>query len=114
EIDPQWDRSPGPLQLSADGRTLYASADENGAHALFAIDIASGKATRLTGHGTVTGFDAGGKQAVIGWQGFQHPTDLYRLGADGSTTPLTRFNAERLKDIAFGDAEWFDFKGWNG
>jgi dipeptidyl aminopeptidase/acylaminoacyl peptidase len=114
EIDPQWDRSPGSLQLSSDGKTLYATADEDGAHALFAIDVASGKATRLTGHGTVTGFDAGGKSPVVAWQGFQHPTDLYRLDRRGKTTQLTHFNAERLKDIAFGNAEWFDFKGWNG
>ncbi|HET8897450.1 MAG TPA: S9 family peptidase [Rhodanobacteraceae bacterium] len=113
EINPDWDRSPGAMQLSRDGKTLYATANDNGANALFAIDVRNGKARRLTGAGTVTGFDIGGKRPVIGWQGFKHPTDLYRLGRDGKTTPLTRFNAERLKDIAFGDAEWFDFKGWN-
>ena len=113
EIDPDWDRSPGALTLSADGKTLFATADEQGAHALFAIDIASGKATRLTGAGTVAGFDLAGTTPVVAWQDFKHPTDLYRLGARGKLDPLTRFNADRLKDIAFGDAEWFDFKGWN-
>lgn len=113
EIDPGWDRSPGGLALSADGKTLYAAADERGAHALFAIDVASGKASRLTGAGTVAGFDLAGDTPVVAWQGFKHPTDLYRLGARGKLDALTRFNAERLADIAFGDAEWFDFKGWN-
>ena len=49
EIDPQWDRSAGGMQLSKDGKVIYVSADDNGDHAIFAVDIASGKAKRLNG-----------------------------------------------------------------
>jgi dipeptidyl aminopeptidase/acylaminoacyl peptidase len=114
EIDPEWDRSPGPLALSADGATLYTTTDNSGEHALFAVDVASGKATRLVGDGTVTGFAAGGKRLVVARQDFKHPTDLYRVDRHGKLAQLTHFNAERLKDIAFGDYHFFNFTGWNG
>ncbi len=34
EVDAQWDRSPGGLSLSADGKTLFATADDQGQHPL--------------------------------------------------------------------------------
>jgi dipeptidyl aminopeptidase/acylaminoacyl peptidase len=43
--------------------------------------------------------------------------ELFRLNlaaAAGSPTPLTRMNAEALKDIEFGEASSFTFRGWNG
>ncbi|GAP65012.1 dipeptidyl aminopeptidase/acylaminoacylpeptidase [Mizugakiibacter sediminis] len=115
EVDPHWDRSAGPLKVSADGRTLYTTADDWGQHPLFAVDVASGKATRLVDGGTVTGFDLAGKRLVLGRQDFKHPTDLYVAEPSGKRlAQLTHFNAERLKDIRFGDYEFFTFKGWNG
>jgi dipeptidyl aminopeptidase/acylaminoacyl peptidase len=45
EVDPNWDRSAGGLQESADGKSLYATSDDWGDHALFSIDVASGKAS---------------------------------------------------------------------
>jgi dipeptidyl aminopeptidase/acylaminoacyl peptidase len=115
EIDAGWDRSASALKLSPDGRTLYTATDDNGEHALFAIDVASGTPTRLVGGGTVTGFDAGGSGLVVARQDFKHPTDLYAASADGKQlAQLTHFNADRLKDIRFGDAEFFTFKGAGG
>ena len=115
EIDPQWDRSASPLKASADGRTLYTTTDDWGDHALFAVDIASGKATRLVADGTVTGFDAGARQLVVARQGWQHPTDIYTADARGRhLTQVTHFNADRLRDIRFGDGEFFTFKGAGG
>ncbi|HZU76588.1 MAG TPA: S9 family peptidase, partial [Dehalococcoidia bacterium] len=43
ELDPDWDRSAGVLRLSADGRTLYTTADDLGEHPLFALDIETGR-----------------------------------------------------------------------
>ncbi|MGA9421236.1 MAG: S9 family peptidase [Rhodanobacteraceae bacterium] len=115
EIDPKWDRSAGPLKLSPDGRTLYTSTDDAGEHALFGVDIASGKASRRVGGGTVTGFDVGRAGLIVARQDFKHPTDLYRADAGGkSLAQITHFNAERLDNIEFGDYEFFNFKGWNG
>lgn len=112
EIDPHWDSSAEALQLSADEKTLYTTTYDNGDHALFAIDIASGKATRLVGDGSVMGFAVGAKQIVVARQDFSHPTDLYRF-ASGKLVQLTDVNAVRLADIRFSKATWFTFKGWN-
>jgi dipeptidyl aminopeptidase/acylaminoacyl peptidase len=48
---------------------------------------------------------------------FSHPAELFRLNLAagvGSPTPLTRMNAETLKNIEFGEASSFTFPGWNG
>ena len=37
-----WDRSAGELVWSADGRTIFTTADHIGNHAMFAVDVASG------------------------------------------------------------------------
>ncbi|MBS0487217.1 MAG: S9 family peptidase [Proteobacteria bacterium] len=113
ELDAAWDRSAGPLQLSADGKTLYTTTDDNGDHALFAIDIASGKATRLVGDGNVSAFVVGTKGLIVARDDFSHPVDLYRY-ADGKLAQITDVNAQRLADVRFSKATWFTFKGWNG
>ncbi|MEO8945295.1 MAG: S9 family peptidase [Gemmatimonadaceae bacterium] len=115
ELDPHWDRSPGGLTLSDDGRTLYTTVDDNGSHSLYAVDIASGNPTMLLGDGTVTGFDVAGPRIVAARQDFKHPTDLYTLDAHGGDlTQVTHFNADRLRDIQFGDYEFYTFKGAKG
>jgi dipeptidyl aminopeptidase/acylaminoacyl peptidase len=115
EVDPQWDRSASALKESADGKSLYTATDDWGDHALFAVDVASGKATRLIGDGSVTGFDVGRKGLAVARQDFKHPTDVYTADAKGrNLRQVTRFNADRLKDIRFGDTEFFTFKGAGG
>ncbi|HET9189047.1 MAG TPA: S9 family peptidase [Rudaea sp.] len=114
EIDPKWDRSAGPLQLSADGKTLYTTTDDNGDHALFGVDIATGKATRLVGDGTVAAFVVGANgDIIVARHDFEHPADLYRY-AEGKLAQVTDVNAARLAGIRFSKATWFSFKGWNG
>ena len=115
EIDPQWDRSPGGLQLSTSGKVLYATADDNGQHPLFAIDIASGKASKLTGPGNVAGFSVGKNGIVFARDTLKSPDDLFAIGADGGKeTQLTHLNAQRLADARMGDVEWYSFKGAKG
>jgi dipeptidyl aminopeptidase/acylaminoacyl peptidase len=113
EIDPNWDRSAGPLQLSADGKTLYTTADDQGEHPLFAVDIVSGRVTRVTAGGNVSGFSRADPVTVIARDSFKSPGDLY-LVRHGSEKRLTELNAARLNDVGFGDFEEFSFRGWNG
>lgn len=115
EIDPQWDRSASALKESADGKTLYTTTDDKGEHPLFAVDVATGKASRVVDGGTVTGFDVGKKNLLVARQDFKHPTDVYTADLRGKgLKQVTRFNADRLKSIRFGDAEFFTFKGAHG
>jgi dipeptidyl aminopeptidase/acylaminoacyl peptidase len=115
EIDPQWDRSPGSLQLSANGKVLYVTADDNGQHPLFAIDLASGKPTQLTGAGNVDGFSVGKNGIVFARNTLKSPNDLFSIGAGGGKeNQLTHVNAQRLADARMGDVEWYSFKGAKG
>jgi dipeptidyl aminopeptidase/acylaminoacyl peptidase len=115
EIDAAWDRSASALQESADGKTLYTATDDNGDHALFGIDVATGKATKLVAEGSVTGFDTSRKGMIVAREDLKHPTDLYAANANGrGLKQITHFNAERLKNIRFGDPEFFTFKGAGG
>jgi len=115
EIDPQWDRSAGAMSVSADGKVLYVSADDNGQHPLFAIDIASGKATKLTGPGNVDAYSLGKDGIVFARNTLKSPTDLFGIGAGGGKeTQITHLNAQRLADARMGEVEWYSFKGANG
>ena len=112
EIDPKWDRSAGALQLSKDAKTLFTTADDNGEHALFAVDIGSGKATKLAGAGQVEGFSVRGNDIVFARSTLKTPADLFRIGASGGReTRVTTLNAARLADSKMGDFEFFTFKG---
>ncbi|MBB1483554.1 S9 family peptidase [Tessaracoccus sp. MC1865] len=52
EVAGGWDRWATPVAFSPDGRTMYATADDDGACPVFAIDVASGEVRRLTGDGS--------------------------------------------------------------
>jgi Tol biopolymer transport system component len=59
EVDPDWDRSAGDPRLGPDGKTLYVTADDNGEHRLFAVDLASGKVRAGRGRRPGRGLRAG-------------------------------------------------------
>jgi dipeptidyl aminopeptidase/acylaminoacyl peptidase len=114
ELAPEWDRSPGALVWSRDGRTLYATADDLGQTPLFALDAKSGKARNLSGPGSVAGFDAGAEVVVYALDDLRSPAQLFRVGPNGGkATALTRHNQALLAQRAFGEAEQFKFAGWN-
>ena len=113
EIDPDWDRSAGSIRLSADGRSLYTLADDNGEHPLFSVDIRSGKVKKLVGAGNVSAYTIAGDSIIFARDTLKSPADLFRLEDEGKAARLTAFNSERLNNVAFGDYEFFQFKGWN-
>jgi dipeptidyl aminopeptidase/acylaminoacyl peptidase len=114
EVAPNWDRSPGTLTFSADGKTLYATAQSMGKHPLFAIDIASGNTSELGGDGNTSAFVLGRDRIVFARDDLKSPADLYSTGLKGgAVNRLTNLNADALKDIRFGDFEQFSFKGAN-
>jgi len=119
EVDPQWDRSPGQLSISADGKTLYATADDNGQHPLFAINAASGKVTQLVGDGAVEEYSLAAGKLLLARDDLKRPADLYTLdvsrvdAAGADLKQVTHFNAEDLENAKVGDFEFFTFKGWH-
>lgn len=114
EVAPSWDRSAGALQLSADGKTLYTTTDDNGQHPLVAIDVTTGKATTLVTDGAVGAFSMSGSKILLSRDDLKRPADLYTADLKGKgLKQVTHYNAKRLKNAQVGDFEFFTFKGWN-
>jgi dipeptidyl aminopeptidase/acylaminoacyl peptidase len=114
EIAPGWDRSPLEIALSPDGRTVYAVAEDLGQTRLFAIAVADGKVTPLTGDGMVSGVSVGSSGIVVAHNALDRPDDLHFLGPrDRGFRQITHHNAEALARIRMGAFEPFEFKGWN-
>jgi len=110
-----WDRSVDAMDFSTDGKTIYAVTDHLGQHPLWAIDVKTGKATMLTGPGHVDSFAVGEREIVFPLASLKSPSELYSLTIKGSALrELPRMNAQRLADVALGDAEQFTFAGANG
>ncbi|MHA3794965.1 alpha/beta hydrolase family protein [Sphingomonas sp. YL-JM2C] len=112
-----WDRSVGSLAWSKDGKTLYATAQDTGDDAVFAVDVATGKPTRLTGEGTAAGVLATPRGYVYTLNSLTAPSDFYAgtgVKAGGKPTRLTWVNKDKLAGIDMPGVEHVGFKGANG
>jgi acylaminoacyl-peptidase len=114
ELAADWDHSAGSLKWAPDGKSLYVTAEDVGQTRLFSIDVTSGKVTALTGEGHVSAFDVGPKGLVYVQDDLSHPAQIFAADLKGGhVQALTNVNAEQLKDVEWGKAEQFSFKGWN-
>jgi len=111
----RWDRSPGSIRWTGDGKTLVADAEDIGQHRLFAIDVASGKVSSLTDRGGIGSFDVRGNTVAYTQTTLASGAQLFsmQLGSN-NPTQLTHVNEEKLADVRWGDYEQFSFKGANG
>jgi dipeptidyl aminopeptidase/acylaminoacyl peptidase len=110
-----WDRSPGAIAWSGDGKSIIADAEDVGNHRLFAIDAANGKVRALTDKGAIGGFDVRRDTVVYTQSNLQSGAQLFSQKlAGGKTVQLTQQNADKLVDVKFGESEQFSFAGANG
>lgn len=109
-----WDRSPGSIQWTADGKALIADAEDIGQHRLFSIDVASGKVTALTDKGAVGAFDLRRDTLAYTHANLASGAQLFALKLGGKARQLTSNNTERLADVRFGEYEQFSFTGAGG
>jgi dipeptidyl aminopeptidase/acylaminoacyl peptidase len=115
EVAPDWDRSAHGLAFSRDGRTLYTWSDDVGHRRLFAVDLRTGRASPVSGDGSVAGFDVGPGGVVFTREDLAGPAELYRVDTrGGAERQLTRHNVARLAELEFGDYEQFSFEGAGG
>jgi dipeptidyl aminopeptidase/acylaminoacyl peptidase len=102
------------MDISADGKTLFVTADDEGQHPLFAVDTASGKVRQLVGDGEVGGYSVAGTRVLLSRDDLKRPADLYTVDTSGERLEqVTHVNADRLKNVQEGDFQFFTFKGWN-
>jgi dipeptidyl aminopeptidase/acylaminoacyl peptidase len=113
EVAPNWDRTVQHLGVALDGRTLLATASDLGQTPLFSVDVASGRATPISGKGNVGDFAPAKQGAVVLWHDLATPPDLYLLGGKGERRRLTSANSEILAARTLGTFEQFSFPGWN-
>ena len=110
-----WDRSPGELTWSPGGKEIFATADDIGNHALFAIDVASGKVRTIVGKGHVAAPQADGGRIVYLLDSMTGPAEIFSVRTDGEDVKrLTGINDGRLASVRLGAPEQFSFKGANG
>jgi dipeptidyl aminopeptidase/acylaminoacyl peptidase len=111
-----WDRNPGDLSWSKDGKSLFASADHLGRRAVFKLDAATGAATPIvdggSSHGPVA--TAGGKVVYL-HDALRAPTEIWTAGQDGrGPKAITHLNDARVAAVSWGEPEQFTFKGAHG
>jgi dipeptidyl aminopeptidase/acylaminoacyl peptidase len=111
----KWDRSPGSITWSSDGKAIYTSANDLGQSSLFAIDAATGGVKTLVKEGNVGDIRvARDGTLVFAMDRLKSPVELYTLKPDGSgMKQITNINARQLAAARMGDYEQFSFNGWN-
>lgn len=110
-----WDRSPGELAWSDDGKTLFTSVDHVGNHSIFSVDAATGTAKLLVDKGTNQSVVVVGNRIVFSKDTLSSPAELFTAKSDGSDVrALTSINASRVSRIAWGESEQFSFPGAKG
>ncbi|WP_417619314.1 prolyl oligopeptidase family serine peptidase [Parasphingorhabdus sp.] len=110
-----WDRSVGSIVWTPDDKNLIVTAQDVLDHPAFAVDIETGKVTRLTGEGNVgTTIPLQDGSLIYTLNSVQLPTDLYRRAPDGTVTQLTNINGRELAAIDSVDIQRFNFAGANG
>ncbi|HEU4772992.1 MAG TPA: S9 family peptidase [Lysobacter sp.] len=114
EIAPDWDRSADSIALSADGTTLYVTAQQVGQHPLFAVDVDSGAVTELVGDGSIGSVQVAGDTLAFTRNSLTSGNQVFTGSTDGGfERAITPSAGEMLPEVAFGEFEQFNFKGWN-
>ncbi|GAA0642167.1 alpha/beta hydrolase family protein [Brevundimonas lenta] len=115
QVAANWDRSADSLQWSKDGRTLYVTAGDVGQTRLFSIDARNGSVVPITGEGHVSAFQQTPSGFVFAQDTLRRPSELFVKTFRGREMPrqITNVNPQ-LDDKVFGEAEQFNFPGWNG
>jgi len=115
EIDPDWDRSADGITLSADGKSIYTTAEDMGQHPLFRVDIASGNAARIVADGSVSSVQLAGPTLAVSRNSMRSGDVIYVTDPDGAAPlrQITPSAQDMLPGVAWGEYEQFSFSGWN-
>jgi len=112
-----WQYEPGNVEWLADG-TLLVTAAIGGSTGVFKLDPATKKMTPvLSGRRRISGVSTDAKATKIAFVAtdMTHPTELFVANTDGSgERKLTSFNEKLSTEVAFSDAEHFEFTSVGG
>ena len=115
EIAARWDRSADGITLSADGKTIYTTAQDMGEHPLFAVKVADGAVSKVVGQGSISSFDVAGDALAFTRNSLKSGDQVFTstTAASAPQRAITQSAAEMLPEVDFGEFEQFSFKGWN-
>jgi len=114
EIAASWDRSPSSLTWSRDGKTLYATAMDDGNNALFALNLSTGVVSSVIAKGSVSSVALINDHLILGYATMTSPAELYTFDPSaGAMAPITQVNRDNLAQVKMGEYEQFSFSGWN-
>jgi len=109
-----WDRSVDSIAWSADGGSLYVTANSMGAKPAFKVDSWTGKVLPLTTSGSVSAVVPMPRGALITMDGLTEPADLFVSNEYGALRQVTNINADKLAGISWARPEQMRFEGANG
>jgi dipeptidyl aminopeptidase/acylaminoacyl peptidase len=107
-----WDRSVGSIAWGEDSKTIYVTAEDTQEVPIFAIDLKSGKPTRLTQEGSVSAVVPTARGLVYAMNSLTAPDDFYWLAGKKSAR-LTSVNADKFAGIDMPTVTRFSFTGAN-
>ena len=114
EVAPDWDRSAGSLSISADGKKLFALADDTGQHPLFGIDVADGEVSVIAQNGSIGEYTVAGNQVLFTRARLDSPAQLFLTNQSGKGERKISVNNDvQIANTAWGEFEQFRFAGWN-
>ena len=109
-----WDRSPSSFCFSADGKTIYATANNLGQRSLFAINVQSGAVKTVVKEGSISSPGVAAGRIVYSMNNLRSPVELYSVKPDGTDVrKITRVNSDKLAVARMGEYEQFTFAGWD-
>jgi dipeptidyl aminopeptidase/acylaminoacyl peptidase len=114
------DRSIVSFDWAPDSTSIYVTYEDHGEVTLARLELANLRLTPMMTTGTSGEPDVArnGKFLIFSNSTLTRPAELFRLdlAAPNGTPPaqLTHLNREALKDIEFGEASSFTFRGWHG
>ncbi len=102
------------VEFSADGRTIWTTAEDKGVVPVFRLNADGSGLTAVYKEGSSTSLVAGGGSIVFLNDNTSRPNELFALdAATGATRQLTHFNDERVAGLDLGKVEDYWFTGAN-
>jgi dipeptidyl aminopeptidase/acylaminoacyl peptidase len=111
-----FDRQVEGFAWAPDSKSIFLTASDGGRDSIFTVALAGGAVKKLA-EGTFSDLQVAkdGKTLVAGQASLTHPTEIVRLGADGSgLKPVTAANQALLATFALKPAESVSYVGAAG
>ncbi len=116
-VTPKWTLSISDFRWLPDSRAIIAEVEERGGHAIYRIEVPSGRPTRLVSGGTNTGVQLSQRGDVMIFlrSTASRPSEVFAASIDGrNVRQVTHVTDTRMEAFDLSPAESFGFVGAQG